>query len=95
MVKAELIASVAQEQGLKATQVQQAVDTLFDLMSSALAQGQRVEIRGFASFKIRDYQGYRGRNPRTGDTVSVDSKRGVVFKPGFELRRRVNKKESI
>ena len=66
MVKAELVAQLAQEKGLKMTVAQRAVDTLFGAMSMALAKGRGIEIRGFASFKVRTYKGYQGRNPRTG-----------------------------
>ena len=90
MVKADLISQVADERGLKRAVAQRAVDTMFDTMTQALADGQGIEIRGFASFKIKKYKGYQGRNPRTGQPINVNPKSGVVFKPGSELRRRVN-----
>lgn len=90
MVKAELVARVAQEKGLKMAVAQRAVDTMFAAMTDALADGRGIEIRGFASFKVKGYKGYQGRNPRTGQPIAVKPKRGVIFKPGSELRRRIN-----
>jgi len=90
MVKADLVGRVAEKRGIKTKEAQQAVDTLFDAMAKALMSGQGVEIRGFASFKVKRYKGYQGRNPRTGEPIRVAEKLGVVFKPGAELRRRVN-----
>ncbi len=90
MVKAELVAKVAQQRGLKMTVTQRAVDTMFEAMTRALAGGEGIEVRGFASFKVKRYKGYQGRNPRTGEPIKVGPKVGVVFKPGAELRRRVN-----
>jgi integration host factor subunit beta len=91
MVKADLVAKVAQERGWKLSEVQQVVETMFDAMTKNLVEGQGIEIRGFASFKIKEYKAYQGRNPRTGQSISVRPKRGVVFKVGTELRDRVNK----
>ena len=93
MVKADLINRLAEQRGLKRVVAQRAVDTLFDAMASALIGGEGIEIRGFASFKVKKYGGYQGRNPRTGQPIPVRPKSGVVFKPGAELRRRVNKSD--
>jgi integration host factor subunit beta len=90
MVKADLVTIVAEQKQIKTKKAQIVVDTLFDAMSEAIASGRGVEIRGFASFKIKRYQSYQGRNPRTGEPMQVAEKKGVVFKPGAELRRRVN-----
>lgn len=90
MVKAELVAKVAQEHGLKVTITQRAVDTMFAAMTKALVAGEGIEVRGFASFRVKQYDGYQGRNPRTGEPIKVNPKTGVIFKPGAELRRRVN-----
>lgn len=90
MVKAELVASVAQDRGLKVAVAQRVVDAMFEAMTHALANGRGIEIRGFASFKVRRYKGYQGRNPRTGEAITVKPKQGVIFKPGAELRRRVD-----
>ncbi len=90
MVKAELVAKVAQEHGLKVTITQRAVDTMFSAMTRALVAGEGIEVRGFASFRVKRYEGYQGRNPRTGEPIKVSPKTGVIFKPGSELRRRVD-----
>ena len=91
MLKADLITSVAERQQLKLSDAKRAVDAVFHAMSEALAEGEGVEIRGFASFRVKDYRGYEGRNPKTGERISVAPKRRVVFKPGAELRQRVDK----
>ena len=67
------------------------VNLFFDSIKDALKTGDRVEIRGFGSFNIKEYEGYNGRNPKTGDRVEVKPKRLPVFRPGRELRRIVNK----
>ena len=67
------------------------VNLFFDSVKDALKTGDRVEIRGFGSFNIKEYEGYTGRNPKTGDRVEVKPKRLPVFRPGRELRRIVNK----
>jgi integration host factor subunit beta len=93
MVKADLVAKVAREQDMKVAEAKRAVDVVFGAMADALAGGRGIEIRGFASFKVKAYDGYRGRNPRTGEPIPVRPKRRVIFKPGAELRRRVDRAE--
>lgn len=66
------------------------VDTVFDGMRDSLIRGERIEIRGFGSFVIRDYGGYKGRNPKTGEIVDVPPKKLPFFKVGKELKERVN-----
>ena len=66
------------------------MDKIFDSMVEYLAQGERIEIRGFGSFEVRNYKSYEGRNPRTGAPVKVAPKRLPFFKVGKELRERVN-----
>ena len=90
MVKADLVAKVARRRDLKLSEAKRAVDAVFTAMAEALAGGHGIEIRGFASFKVKSYEGYQGRNPRTGDPIQVQPKRRVIFKPGAELRRRVD-----
>ena len=67
------------------------VDTFIDTMAEALAKGHRIEIRGFGSFKIKAYQPYKGRNPKTGESIRVYGKKLPHFKMGVELKHRVNK----
>ena len=66
------------------------VNTIFDSMTEALKQGERIEIRGFGSFTVREYKSYSGRNPRTGKPVPVPEKRLPFFKVGKELKELVN-----
>jgi integration host factor subunit beta len=66
------------------------VDSFFNEMANALAGGDRVEIRGLCSFYVKDYPGYTGRNPKTGDTVQVPAKKLPFFKCGKDLKDRVD-----
>jgi integration host factor subunit beta len=66
------------------------VDLFFESMSEALARGDRVEIRGLCSFYIKEYKSYKGRNPKTGESVQVASKKLPFFKCGKELKKRVD-----
>jgi integration host factor subunit beta len=70
------------------------VTLIFHEMSEALAKGERVEIRGFGSFKIKHYDGYIGRNPKTSEVFEVKSKNLPFFKCGLELKRRMNSEKS-
>jgi integration host factor subunit beta len=90
MTKADLIAVVADKLKFPWARAELLVDQIFSCMTSALQQGDGIEIRGFGSFTVRDYKAYEGRNPRTGDTVHVKPKRLAFFKVGKELRERVN-----
>ena len=64
--------------------------TVFTSMANALAKGDRVEIRGFGSFKVKHYDGYAGKNPKTGEPIKVKAKKMPFFKCGNELKERVN-----
>ena len=90
MTKSELVDAVARRQNLPRQIAERAVNILFDTIRDALLHGDRVEIRGFGSFKARHYEGYTGPNPRTGDPITVEPKVLPVFKVGKELRIRVN-----
>src|ERR1700759_4343873 len=90
ITKSELIDQVADKLRLPKARAEQIVDTIFDSMVNALKQGDGIEIRGFGSFTVREYKGYEGRNPRTGEAVKVQQKRLPFFKAGKELRERVN-----
>jgi integration host factor subunit beta len=88
--KAELIQALAKENGLSKTQARKAVDLFFDEMTEALANGDRVEVRGFCSFFVKEYKAYTGRNPKTKEAVSVGPKKLPFFKCGKELKERVD-----
>src|SRR5664279_3759775 len=90
MTKADLIAMVADKLKFPWARAELLVDQIFACMTQSLQQGEGIEIRGFGSFTVRDYRAYEGRNPRTGDTVHVKSKRLAFFKVAKELRKRVN-----
>ena len=92
MTKSELIETLTQRQShLKADDVDLAVKTLLDQMGDALANGERIEIRGFGSFSLHFRPPRVGRNPKTGDSVALPGKHVPHFKPGKELRERVNR----
>ena len=91
MIKSELIAKLAAENPhLTRTDVERVVNTMLEAMTEALERGGRVELRGFGAFSTRERDARKGRNPRTGDAVDVDAKRVPYFKPGKEMRERLN-----
>ena len=91
MTKSELIESIARKQKhLPAKDVELAVKHVLELMSESLANGDRIEIRGFGSFSLHYRPPRMGRNPKTGDTVALAGKHVPHFKPGKDLRERVN-----
>ena len=91
MTKTELVRHVAERlPHLSQRDAEIIVETIFESMADALAQGEGVEVRGFGSFKVKDRRAREGRNPKTGDKVSVEAKRVPYFKAGKELRERVN-----
>ena len=90
MTKSELIEALAAKQvHLKADDVDMAVKTLLEQMSGALANGERIEVRGFGSFSLHYRPPRTGRNPKTGEAVALPGKHVPHFKPGKELRERV------
>ncbi len=92
MNKSELIEALAQETGLHRNVAEQVVKEVFSAMTESLINGEGVEIRGFGSFSIREYGSYTGRNPKTGEKISVKPKRLPFFKVGKGLRERVKNK---
>jgi len=91
MTKSELVELITAKQSqLSVKDVELAVKTILDLMSSTLSSGQRIEIRGFGSFSLHYRSPRVGRNPKTGESVTLDSKYVPHFKPGKELRDQVN-----
>ena len=93
MNKAELATEVSRKAKVSHKVAKVVVDAVFEEMVKALRRGDRVEIRGFGSFVIRNYDSYQGRNPKTGETVSVAPKRLPYFKVGKELKERVDEKK--
>jgi integration host factor subunit beta len=90
MHKSDLIEKLGTEVGLPIKEAEEAVNLIFGLITDSLAKGERVEIRGFGSFKVKHYGGYQGRNPKTGEVLNVKPKRMPVFKCGKELKERVD-----
>jgi integration host factor subunit beta len=90
MTKSELIEAVAERTKITKSRAELVVNCVFDAMTSALERGEGIEIRGYGSFTVRSYKPYDGRNPRTGNQVSVPSKRLPFFKVGKELKTLVN-----
>lgn len=91
MIRSELVQSVAAANPhLTQREVERVVSTVFDAIVAALAEGRRVELRGFGAFSTRAREARIGRNPRTGHAVSVAAKRVPYFKPGKDLRLRLN-----
>ena len=91
MNKSELIEKIAtKNKSLPAKMVEQAIKTLLEQVSNSLEQGQRIEVRGFGSFSLHYRKPRQGRNPKTGEVVSLNGKFVPHFKPGKELRDRVN-----
>ena len=91
MTKSELIERIAAEQTqLSAKDVELAVKMILDHMAETLADGERIEIRGFGSFSLHYREARLGRNPKTGEKVELEGKYVPHFKPGKELRERVN-----
>jgi integration host factor subunit beta len=93
MTKSELIEALARRQThLAFADVEMAVKSVIEQMSQALAQGERIEVRGFGSFALHFRPPRTGRNPKTGESVSLPGKHVPHFKPGKELRERVNQR---
>ena len=94
MIRSELLNALAKDNpGLKAEEVEQVVDIFFDEIGQRLAEGGRVELRGFGAFSTREREARSGRNPRTGEQVQVAAKRVPYFRPGKEMRRVLNDEE--
>jgi integration host factor subunit beta len=90
MTKSKLIKNLAIKTNLSNTDATTAVDTVFNLIGESLSQGQRVELRGFGSFGLKERRSREGRNPKTGEAVQVKAKTVMFFKAGKELRERVD-----
>ena len=91
MNKIDLIQTLCAIKGLSKVEAKRIVNLFFDQMAAALEKGDRVEIRGLCSFHVKDYEGYTGRNPKTGEIVEVAAKKLPFFKCGKGLRERINK----
>jgi integration host factor subunit beta len=90
MNKSELVEAIALEMDMNPKDATSVVNTILDSMCDTLIGGNTIEIRGFGSFVIKDYESYRGRNPKTGEKIEVPPKKLPFFKVGKELREKVN-----
>ena len=91
MIRSELLQKLAQDNPeLRAQEVEQVVDIFFEEIAQRLAEGGRIELRGFGAFSTREREARTGRNPRTGEAVDVPAKRVPYFKPGKEMRNALN-----
>jgi integration host factor subunit beta len=91
MTKAELVEEVSRVSDLTKKHSEVIVDTVFESIIDALKRGEKIELRGFGSFRLRKREPRKGRNPKTGDKVDVPPKRVPYFKPGKELKDLINK----
>lgn len=91
MIRSELLNELHKDNpDLRADEVEQVVDVFFDEITQRLAEGGRVELRGFGAFSTREREARVGRNPRTGESVNVPAKRVPYFKAGKEIKKRLN-----
>ena len=90
MNKLELIERLKEEAGIAPKEAKAIVDLVFNEMAEALANGNRVEIRDFGTFKVKSYKAYTGRNPKTGEKIPIAPKKLPFFTCGKELKKRVD-----
>ncbi len=95
MLKSDLINILVVKRGVTQKQAEATIETIFDSMKDALCKGENIEIRGLGAFHVKHYDGYQGRNPKTGEVIPVKPKRGILFRTGKELRDRVNRPELL
>ena len=89
MTKKDIILRVSDETNLKQIDVKKVVQKTFDYMVDALSRGEKIELRNFGVFKVKQRKSRTGRNPRTGQVVPVPPRKVVVFKPGLEMKKKV------
>lgn len=90
MTKADLVEEVAKAVEVPKKDAERIVKTVFDSVTNALHRGEKIELRGFGSFRLRERKARIGRNPKTGETVNVPSKKVPYFKAGKELKELIN-----
>jgi integration host factor subunit beta len=94
MTKAELVEDVARAAELTKKDAERLVEIVFESIIETLNQGEKIELRGFGSFRVRERGARRGRNPKTGDPVDIPAKRVPYFKPGKEMKELINEETS-
>jgi DNA-binding protein HU-beta len=90
MKKADLVDAIAGKANVPKAQAQTIVEDVFELISDAMAKGDKIDLRGFGTFSVRDSAARTGRNPQTGEPIQIPARRVPGFKPGKELKDRVN-----
>ncbi len=90
MNKSELIEKLAERTGINVIQSEEVVNLIYKKMRDTMVNGGRIEIRGFGSFVVKEYEAYQGRNPKTGEKISVPPKKLPFFKVGKELKERID-----
>ena len=90
MKKSDIVDSIAGKIGVPKAQVQQMVDDVFDLIAEGLTRGEKIDLRGFGTFSVRDSKARTGRNPQSGEPIQIPARRVPAFKPGKELKEKVN-----
>ena len=91
MTKADIVEQVSREAEMTKKDAEQLVEIVFDSIVGSLNKGEKIELRGFGSFRVRERNARKGRNPKTGAAVSIPAKRVAYFKPGKELKELINK----
>ncbi len=94
MTKAELVEEVSQAAELTKKDAERLVELVFESIIETLNQGEKIELRGFGSFRVRERGARRGRNPKTGDPVDIPAKRVPYFRPGKDLKEMINNETS-
>jgi integration host factor subunit beta len=90
MTKSDIIKKLSEKENIKRKIAEEVVETVFECMREALIKGDKVEIRSFGTFKVKSYDEYEGRNPRTGEKIKVKPKKLPFFKIGKELNEKIN-----
>ncbi|MDQ3180377.1 MAG: integration host factor subunit beta [Acidobacteriota bacterium] len=91
MTKADLVEKVANEAEMTKKDAEQLVEIIFNSIIGTLNNGEKIELRGFGSFRVRHRNARKGRNPKTGTAVNIPAKRVAYFKPGKDLKELINK----
>lgn len=94
MTKSDLVERLTTQTNLTKKKVESVVNCVFDTMFEALVNADRIEIRGFGSWYVKEYKSYKGRNPKTGSAVEVPEKKLPFFKVGKELKKKVDQEKS-
>jgi DNA-binding protein HU-beta len=94
MKKSDLVDVVAQQRNLPRPQVEATIDSLLEALTDGLSKGERIDLRGFGAFAVRESAARTGRNPQTGESIQIAARRVPTFKAGKELRDRVNNRAS-